>query len=198
LTWPSHILMGIALAKGFGLSLPWCVAGSIFPDLAEIAVRKITTARGPIFLGLPQAAHRTHTHSLLFAGLCFLASLSVPPLRAFFAGVLFGHLLLDALTVMGVPVVDGRHRRVTLFGGKIRTGSLAELVAVLAMAFLTYAVAPAVRVGGLEDLYQQRVIDRYEYEKRKKALFDLLLWRHSEPPPSRRLPPSVERLLEEP
>ncbi|OAQ21020.1 metal-dependent hydrolase [Thermosulfurimonas dismutans] len=198
MTWPSHILMGIALAKGFDLSLPWCVAGSLFPDLAEMLARRIVVRGKAVFVGLPQIAHRTYTHSLLFAGLCLLAGWGIFPIRSFFAGVLFGHLLLDALTVMGVPVVDGRHRRVTLFGGKIRTGSLAELVAVLALAFTTYAVAPAVKVGGLEDLYQQGVIDRYEYEKRKKALFDLLLWRHSGPPPSRHLPPSVERLLEEP
>lgn len=172
--------------------------GSLAPDLAEIFVKRITTLRGkPLWIGLPQAAHRTHTHSLLFAGLFLLAGWGIHPVRSFFAGVLFGHLFLDALTVMGVPVVDGRHRRVTLFGGKIRTGSLAELVAVLAIAFLTYAVAPAVRIGGLEDLYQQGVIDRYEYEKRKKALFDLL-FRRPEPPPSRNLPPSVERLLQEP
>ena len=200
MTWPSHILMGIALAKGFGLSLPWCVAGSLAPDLAEIFVKKITTLRGKtVWIGLSQAAHRTYTHSLLWAGLFLLAGWGLAPVRSFFAGVLFGHLLLDAMTVMGVPVLDGRKRRITLFGGKIRTRSLGEFVAVLALAFIAYAVAPSLTIiQGLGELYQQGIIDRYEYEKRKKALFNLLTFRRSEPLPSRKLPPSLDRLLEEP
>ncbi|RUM87200.1 MAG: hypothetical protein DSZ24_06770 [Thermodesulfatator sp.] len=189
--------MGIALAKGFNFSLSWCVAGSLAPDLAELAVRKISTRRGPVFLGLPDVAHRTHTHSLLFTGLFLLAGWGLRPVRSFFAGVLFGHLLLDAMTVMGVPVVDGRKRRITLFGGKIRTGSLAEFVSVALLAFVTYAVAPALHLGDLETLYQQGVMDRYEYEKRKNALFELFRLRHPEPPPSR-LPFAFERLLGEP
>lgn len=176
MTWASHVLMAMALAKGFDLNLPLTVAGALFPDLAEMAVYRVVAVSGRSrWLGLSVAAHRTWTHSLLVAFVCLVAGWHVVPVRDFFVGVLFGHLLLDSMTAMGVPVLDGRTRRITLFGGKIRTWTLGELVAILVLAFFAYAVVPSLTITrDLDQLYQSGLIDRYEYEQRKGALFKFL------------------------
>lgn len=173
MTFLSHTLMAVALAKGFDLSLPFVVAGALFPDMAEMFVQKIVLRSGrTIWAGLSVAAHRTWTHSLLIAFVCLVAGWHLPPVRDFFVGVLFGHLFLDSMTAMGVPVLDGRTRRVTLFGGKIRTWTLGELFVAVLLSFFAYAVVPSLTITkNIDKLYQAGLIDRYEYEQKKKALF---------------------------
>ncbi len=170
MTWPSHILMAVALAKGFSLSMPFVVAGSLFPDLVEMLFRRIPLRRGTIFISLSE--HRSWSHSILIAFVCLVAAWNVPSVRDFFVGVLFAHILLDAFTVMGVPVLDGKTRRITLFGGKVRTWTLGEAITVAVLVFFAYAVVPSLTITqNLEKLYAEGVIDRYEYEQRKNALF---------------------------
>jgi len=183
MTWPSHILAGVALAKGFNLSLPLTVAGSLAPDLAEMLVGRFVCN---YWKGLSYAAHRTWTHSVFFASLFLLASWNIPPVRDFFIGVLFGHLFLDAMTTMGVPILDGRKRRITVFGGKLHTWSLGEFVTALITAFVFYAVIPSLTVTkNWDGLYTAGIIDKYEYEQRKSALFGFL---KKEPPAEEPLP----------
>jgi len=184
MTFLSHTLMAVALAKGFDLSLPFVVAGALFPDLAEMFVQKVVTKSGKtIWTGMSVAAHRTWTHSLLIAFLCLVASWNLPQIRDFWVGVMFGHLLLDAMTVMGVPVLDGRTRRITLFGGKIRTWTLGELLTVAVLAFFAYAVVPSLTITkNIDQLYQTGLIDRYEYEQKKKSLLGLLSKKKEEKP----------------
>ncbi len=163
MTWPSHILVGIALAKGFGLPVPLVVLGSIAPDLVEMTVRP--------FLGTSQKSyirHRSFTHSLALSagGLFLFEGTGVFP---FFVGMLFGHLMLDSLNATGVPVWDGSQRRITLFGGKVRNKTVTEYV----IAYGVFVIAPAIHAPDADYLYRTGLIDRYEYEKRKGLLKQL-------------------------
>jgi hypothetical protein len=47
------------------------------------------------------------------------------PFRDAWIGVVFSHLLLDAHTIMEVPILDYRSRQFTIFGGEFRTASTA-------------------------------------------------------------------------
>ena len=167
MTWPSHILVGLALAKGFDISVPLVVVGSITPDLIEMTVRPFHGKKDKSYL-----RHRSYTHSLalwaagffLFQGTC---------LMPFFAGVLFCHLMLDALNATGVPVWDGSQRRVTIFGGKVRNKTMAEYVIAGLIAWAVFVIAPAIHAPDADYFYRTGLIDRYEYERRKGLLKQL-------------------------
>lgn len=164
MTWPSHILVGLALAKGFDLSIPQVVMGSIMPDLIEMTVRPFYGIKGKSYM-----RHRSYTHSLALwaAGFFMFQATCVMP---FFAGVLFAHLVLDALNATGVPVWDGSQRRVTIFGGKVRNKTMAEYVIAGLIAWSVFVIAPAIHTPDADYFYRTGLIDRYEYEKRKGLL----------------------------
>ena len=115
MTWISHIAVGTATAKFFGFNYYLAAFGSILPDLAERL--------------LPgKVAHRGLTHSLALWSITLFLTWNQPQMRAVILGVCIGHLLMDALTVTGVPVFDENSKSLTLFGGKIRTGKPGEYI----------------------------------------------------------------------
>ncbi len=164
MTWPSHMLVGLALAEGFGLSAPLVVLGSIAPDLIEMTVRPFHGKKGKSYL-----RHRGYTHSLaIWAAAFFLfQTTSLMPL---FAGALFSHLMLDALNATGIPVWDGSRRRVTIFGGKVRNKTVGEFVIAGLIAWSVFVLAPAIHAPDADYFYRTGLIDRYEYERRKGLL----------------------------
>jgi len=162
--WPSHALIGFALAKGMGLNLPMCLLGSLFPDFVEIVSRQALV-------------HRGISHSIVLWTVGLLASWHTP-FMPFFLSACVAHLLPDSLNAMGVPVWDGvAGRRLTLFFGRLRNKTIAELIVTGILAFTFYAVIPSVSGSGLsefEALYQSGLMDRYEYEQRKDKLSTML------------------------
>jgi len=162
--WPSHALIGFALAKGMGLNLPMCLLGSLFPDFVEIVSKKALV-------------HRGISHSIVLWTVGLLASWHTP-FMPFFLSACVAHLLPDSLNAMGVPVWDGvAGRRLTLFFGRLRNKTIAELIVTGILAFTFYAVIPSVSGSGLsefEALYQSGLMDRYEYEQRKDKLSTML------------------------
>jgi len=129
MTWASHTICGGALAFGFGLNLPLCVLGAILPDLIEKAFHR---GRLP---------HRTLTHNVLVWSVAALLTKNTPifPLAL---SALVCHVGLDAFNAFGVPV--WKEKKVTLFWGKIRNGTVGEWIATVCVALALYYLPPAV------------------------------------------------------
>ena len=140
--------------------------------------------KGHLIRFIPQTLSKNSCH---VSDTSLDTSWNVPPVRDFFIGVLFGHLFLDAMTTMGAPpILDGRKRRITVFGGKLHTWSLGEFVTALITAFVFYAVIPSLTITkNWDGLYAAGIIGKYEYEQRKSALFGFL---KKEPPAEEPLP----------
>ncbi len=122
--WISHVAMAWAVGAPFGAS-PLLLVGATAPDWLEF--------RGTF-------RHREETHVLLYwlgalgIGLGFLwgpLTLIGHHLTWFALGGII-HWLGDALTPSGVPLAPWSTYRITLFGGRLRTGEKGELIVALA------------------------------------------------------------------
>jgi inner membrane protein len=160
MTWASHIMVGASVAKVFGLSYVLTTLGAVLPDLVEILSKKMQ--------------HRGISHSVAIS-LVALVLMWSTPFRDAWIGVVFGHLLMDSLTMMGVPVLDERSRRLTIFGGKLRTGSPGEFVVSGIIAFVAFVMLGSF---GLDferrdwaKLHHQGVVDRREYYDNRFKFF---------------------------
>jgi membrane-bound metal-dependent hydrolase YbcI (DUF457 family) len=98
-------------------------------------------------------------------------------MRAVILGVCVGHLLMDSLTVTGVPVFDENSKSLTLFGGKIRTGRPGEYIiagAIALIAFVLIGYSPFASDGPKQptwlDLREQGTIDKREYKEKRFTL----------------------------
>lgn len=110
--------------------------GSLLPDIDSP-----DSFIGKTIPGIPKVinilfGHRGVFHSLIFLAICFLAALFVSAQAAIALAVgMASHLLLDALTVDGVPLLYPLKTRLR---GFLRTGSLAEYL-ILALISLANA-----------------------------------------------------------
>ncbi|RAL24261.1 metal-dependent hydrolase [Thermoflavimicrobium daqui] len=97
---------------------------------------------GIFFIGAAIAKHRTLTHSLL--GLLYVAFVVHLALPTYFWPILFGyasHLLLDACTISGVPLLWPYHYNFSLkqLGISIRTGTTFDhMLGVIAILIVGY------------------------------------------------------------
>jgi len=136
--------------------------GAVFPDLIEYLYPKILT-------------HRGLSHSVSIHGVILILVWNIPYVRDVWIGVLIGHLFCDALTPSGVPLSTEKGIRAVLFGGKLRTGSMPELIFVVVFSIFCFAlVGPKFRPGSgrivTRDwgiLYDERVIDQKEYRENR-------------------------------
>jgi len=138
--WISHIAIAASVCAVFNpLAVPAAVLGSTAPDWFESVRRAMTRQR---------VRHRAATHylaawvaAMLFAHLVWDIGGAV----FWFAAGGAMHWVCDALTVSGAPVGWWSDRRVTLFGGKIKTGDSSEYIltglVVLVCALLIWARA---------------------------------------------------------
>lgn len=133
--WISHIAIAGSICAVFNpIAVPAAVLGSTAPDWIEMLRR--------VFERNKKVKHRAGTHYLVaWIGLAVAARLLWD-----FQGMLFWfalggavHWVCDALTVTGAPVGWWSDRRVTLFGGKVKTGGTAEYV-ITGLVVLTCAV----------------------------------------------------------
>ncbi len=160
MTWASHIMVGAATAKIFGLNYLLTTLGAVLPDLVEILSRKMT--------------HRGISHSVLIS-IAALVILWSSPIRDAWIGVVFAHLFMDSLTIMGVPLLDERSRRITVFGGKLRTASAGEFVVSGIIAFVAFFILGSFSLDterrNWTELYKEKVIDRQEYYNNRFKFF---------------------------
>lgn len=164
MTWASHIIVGSATAKVFGLNYILTTFGAILPDLAEMVIPKNVSHRGI-----------THSVALWLAALAMSFILPFSQVRDVLIGVCVGHLLMDSITVMGVPILDENSRKITLFGGKIRTASAGEFAIAGIIAFVAFIVLGSMSVDtsrrNWKTMYEQGVIDRKEYYENRFKMF---------------------------
>jgi inner membrane protein len=122
--WISHIAIAGSICAVFNpVAVPAAVLGSTAPDWFEMVKNAFSTRK--------KVKHRAATHYLVaWIGLALFARLIWDFQGWLFWFALGGaiHWFCDALTVSGAPVGWWSDRRVTLFGGKVYTGSPAEYV----------------------------------------------------------------------
>ncbi|MEW6214744.1 MAG: hypothetical protein AB1478_05995 [Nitrospirota bacterium] len=82
---------------------------------------------------------------------------------------------MDSLTVMGVPILDENSRKITLFGGRLRTASAGEFAIAGIVAFVVFIVLGSMSVDtsrrNWKTMYEQGVIDRKEYYENRFKMF---------------------------
>ena len=115
--WFSHLAIGWAIGAPFGAG-PAVLLGATAPDWLEHL--------GPF-------RHREETHQLIWWVILLCAGgilcLGLPEVGwhvFWFAAGGLSHWVADALTVSGVPLAPWTRFRVTLLGGRLRTGEPAE------------------------------------------------------------------------
>lgn len=164
MTWASHIIVGCATSKVFGLNYILTTFGAVLPDLAEMVIPKNVQHRGI-----------THSVALWLAALAVSYLLPFSQVRDVVIGVCVGHLLMDSLTVMGVPILDENSRKITIFGGKLRTASAGEFVVSGIIAFVAFIMLGSMSVDtsrrDWKSLYGQGVIDKREYYENRFKIF---------------------------
>ena len=124
MTWKSHSAIAAAITLPFAPALvPVAVIGSTAPDWSEWILK---------FFGI-RIQHRGETHYVYWPILCIAISFVLYPLSprlsvclAAFGGGYLSHWFADALTVSGVPLSGSSSYRVHFFGGRLRTGEMAE------------------------------------------------------------------------
>jgi inner membrane protein len=165
MTWITHTAFAGLSAWIFGLHSGLAVLGSTSPDWFED------------FFGIKEHRGITHWFSLWFLVFVFFLALSlegvgwaVYPLSFVYGGL--SHVVLDALTVSGVPLGFSKLR--IRIGGLVRTGKTSEWVFLaLIVVFLVPLLRLDVKVGYSKwrELYDGKVIDRREYEERRFKIF---------------------------
>lgn len=161
MTWVSHILVGSSAGKIAGYGYVLSAFGSVLPDLIEYII---------------PTKHRGISHSLAMWLILFAIGwiTGIEQIRAILLGVLIGHLLMDSLTITGVPFWDEKGRYVTLFGGKLRTGTAGEYAIAIVIAIIAYGISYSGAATtkqsswpSWKSLYEQGVIDKREYRENR-------------------------------
>lgn len=173
--WVSHIAIAGAISAVFNpIAVPAAVLGSTFPDWSEWILRRVTGRK---------VAHRGATHWLtswlllaLFASLVW----DYQHLLFWFAIGNVVHWFCDAVTVSGAPVGWWSDRRITLFGGRVKTGGLSEALVTCSMVALCAVAIYArrdVATGFIPfyfhygEMYEHGIIDGAEWRAHR---FDVI------------------------
>ena len=167
MTWLTHGTFAYLTASLLGINPYIAVVGSTAPDWLEDT------------LGVKE--HRGPTHYLILWVGAFLLSLllvGIKPVHTFGVQLLaftYGgltHLLLDALTVSGIPLGVGKTR--IRIGGLIRTGKLSEwvfLALTFAVLFPLVHSGASLGFGTARELYEKGIIDLREYRELRFRLW---------------------------
>lgn len=122
--WISHLAIAAAVCAVFNpAAVPAAVLGSTAPDWLEMVINAGRSGR--------RMKHRGVTHYFVAWALLALFAALVWDWRGWLYWFAIGgaiHWICDALTVSGAPFSWWSDRRMTLFGGKVMTGSAAEFV----------------------------------------------------------------------
>jgi len=160
MTWLTHGVFAFSTATLLGLNPYIAVVGATAPDWSED------------LLGIRE--HRGPTHYLtLWSGVLLIALILYGSFKATWTfhllSFVYGgltHLLLDALTISGIPLGVGKIR--IRIGGLIRTGKLSEWIFLVITLAVFY---PLIHAGGkfglfpASELYKQGIIDLKEYRE---------------------------------
>jgi len=160
--WFAHVVIAGATAAVIAPPLvPAAIAGGTAPDWME-GVAKAT--------GHP-VKHRTVTHIFTHWVIASVICYFIHPMALAFALGGLSHVILDALTISGVPASPWSKQRLHLLGGRFRTGEPSEYIFAVAYAAICYAIgtmaftqefAPFFYNWG--ELYDTGVIDGAEWK----------------------------------
>lgn len=169
--WISHIAIAASLCATLNPgAVPAAVLGSTCPDWLEWILRALTGRK---------VRHRGATHYLSTWLLLAAFAALVWDWQGWLLWLALGnviHWFCDALTVSGAPVGWWSDRRVTLFGGRVKTGGMAELTITLGIVALCAVIIYARRdVPGTfipffyryDRLYQDGLIDGLEWKQHR-------------------------------
>lgn len=172
--WISHIAIAAAIGAVFNpAAVPAAVLGSTCPDWSEWLLQRATGRR---------VRHRGATHWLSTWLLLALFAAVLWDVRGWLFWFAVGnvvHWFGDALTLSGAPVGWWSDRRITLFGGRVRTGGLSEAVVTLAVVALCAATVYARHDSGgfvpfffhYGEMYEKGIIDGAEWRAHR---FDVI------------------------
>jgi inner membrane protein len=174
--WISHILIAGAICAVINpLAVPAAVAGSTAPDWFE----KISRMSGR------KTKHRAITHYLTYWLLGMAAAHFLWDWRDWIFWFCAGgaiHWACDALTITGAPVGPWSLKRMTLFGGRVRTGGTGEYLITFAVVALCLVFAWQQRGLGLgtnyipffplwPDWYHSGHVDAKEWKEHRFSFF---------------------------
>lgn len=167
--WFNHLLIaGSTTAVLAPPLVPVALLGSTAPDwmewLSGLMGRKIK--------------HRTTTHVMTYwvgAMVFFWLVWDFHGIGLAFAYGGFTHVLADSFTIMGVPLFPHSDRRTNLFGGRLKTGQPGEYIVAGSIAAVCFFIAGNIHTAGdffpffynWGELYQNGVIDAYEWKKNR-------------------------------
>jgi inner membrane protein len=171
--WVNHVLIaGSTTAVVAPPLVPIAILGSTAPDWLEWIANR---------LGRP-IKHRTTTHIVMFWVLGLLFGLFVWDFHGIIAAFAYGgltHVIADSLTIMGVPLTPFSDRRFNLLGGRLRTGDSGEFLVAGGIAAACFLIASQLHTVSdffpffynWAELYQQGVIDGYEWKQNRLKFF---------------------------
>lgn len=171
--WVSHIAIAASVCAVFApYAVPAAVLGSTAPDWLEPVLSVVQRRK---------VRHRGITHHLTSWLTLVAFALVVWDWRGWVLWFAFGgaiHWVCDALTISGAPLHWWSDRRMTLFGGRVRTGGPSEYVVTGAVVAICAAVIWA-RGGsadflpyfmGWPSLYEAGLIDAAEWRAKRWEL----------------------------
>ena len=167
--WINHVMVAGSTAAVINPSIvPYAIFGSILPDLAEKF--------------LPVTNHRAETHYLVLWIAALIFSIFVFDFKGVLLGITYGgltHVVVDALSVSGVPFSPWSQNKFHLFGGRLRLGSTAEYIisfSILAVSCLIVLNTRQVSdfspfFFNYKDFYKEGLIDGSEWRANRFRIF---------------------------
>lgn len=164
--WISHIAIAGAVCAVFNpMAVPAAVLGSTCPDWSEWIAQRLTGRK---------VKHRGVTHWLSTWVLLAVFAWVVWDWRGWLFWFAIGnvvHWFCDAVTISGAPVGWWSDRRITLFGGRVRTGGVSEaIVTGVIVALCAVAIWSKHDAGGFipfffhyGEFYEKGYIDGHEW-----------------------------------
>lgn len=160
MTGRTHIIAGVAVGiiasqfvptiKQKAMLIGGCWIGSLIPDI-DTPNSMISKATVLIHYLFSWCGHRKLTHSILGV-LLFSLVIILLGVNALSIGLIMGymsHLLMDSLTVQGIPILYPKLKRYRI--GKVRTGSEQEMAvaAVIVLGVILYFYL-LLNIGGIK------------------------------------------------
>ncbi len=165
--WVNHIAIAGATTAVINPTLvPFAVLGGTAPDWLEW-----------VFAALGRKVkHRTVTHYVTGWAIGLAAALLLWDFNGILAGFFYGgltHVLVDSLTIAGVPFSPHSDRKFHLFGGRLRTGAAGEYFVAWGIVGVCLIVSMTLKpiisgfypyFYGWGNLYEQGLIDGKEWK----------------------------------
>jgi len=167
--WINHIIVGGATSAVIDPAIvPYAIFGSILPDLAERF--------------LPVSKHRAETHYLVVWIAAFIFSCFIFDYKGVLLGITYGgltHIVVDSLSVSGVPFSPWSTNKFHLFGGRLRVGSPAEYIISMSVLVISCLFIYNTRASrdfspffyNYKEFYEEGLIDGHEWRLNRWRIF---------------------------